>query len=399
MKKVTLMLLLVISTISCEKKDENDQKPEMPDISVVDISNESDWNYAVLGQEDYFLLKTNGSRPEVLNYRVAQTGKDYFISFTNDGMIDQVIVDQYIFLFRNFDGNFVDIGIVYPNGEVEVLREIETEFNWNTLQSKASSETEAWSDVVRGAARVVAGVPCALSIAATIASGGAGIPIAAWYCGNFLLGLTADVLTNDFDIHNGFTDFVDRYGTVSTGFGCSSGDPAGCGIDAASMALHDLANHLEDIESNRQEEVELVSGALDHGYGDIQITLTWNNTADLDLHVVDPFGEEIFWQNMASASGGILDVDDIDGHGPENVFWPENQAPHGEYEVYVHHYVWDNAGYPQTSNFTVLINAFGRSRQFTGSTSLDEAVFVVGFDQHGFGQIKGQKIITLVKEK
>lgn len=45
-------------------------------------------------------------------------------------------------------------------------------------------------------------------------------------------------------------------------------------------------------------------------------------------------------------------------------------------------------GYPQPLTCTVLINAFGHSRQYTGSTSLDEAVFVVGFDQNGFGQAK-----------
>ena len=44
--------------------------------------------------------------------------------------------------------------------------------------------------------------------------------------------------------------------------------------------------------------------------GDIQISLSWNNYNDLDLHCVDPKGEEIWFSHTISAqTGGVLDVD------------------------------------------------------------------------------------------
>jgi uncharacterized protein YfaP (DUF2135 family) len=77
------------------------------------------------------------------------------------------------------------------------------------------------------------------------------------------------------------------------------------------------------------------------GTGDVRITLVWDDTNDLDLHVTDPNGEEIFYQHTSSASGGRLDVDANAGCGSttssprENIFWPTGQAPFGTYTVRV----------------------------------------------------------------
>lgn len=79
------------------------------------------------------------------------------------------------------------------------------------------------------------------------------------------------------------------------------------------------------------------------GTGDVQVTLFWSGQADLDLHVIDPTGVEIYSGNMYSPTGGILDGD-VNwpcGPGPspvENVFWPTGGAPSGEYRVRVHYY-------------------------------------------------------------
>jgi hypothetical protein len=53
--------------------------------------------------------------------------------------------------------------------------------------------------------------------------------------------------------------------------------------------------------------------------GGLKFTLTWETDAtDIDLHVVTPSSSEIFYGNT-SADGGVLDVDDVNGRGPENV--------------------------------------------------------------------------------
>ena len=89
--------------------------------------------------------------------------------------------------------------------------------------------------------------------------------------------------------------------------------------------------------------------------GKLVIALAWDTQADLDLHVVDPNGVEIWKRNVTSyvppppgsppeppgtkPDGGLLDLDSnascvIDGRRAENVVW-ENEPPRGRYVVRV----------------------------------------------------------------
>jgi hypothetical protein len=105
------------------------------------------------------------------------------------------------------------------------------------------------------------------------------------------------------------------------------------------------------------------------GTGDVQVSLSWNTTADVDLHVVDPSGEEILYLNRMSASGGELDLDSnagcSDGPRNENITWPAGAAPAGTYRVLVDY--WSSCEAPSTP-YTVTINVKGREVQtFTGT--------------------------------
>lgn len=75
--------------------------------------------------------------------------------------------------------------------------------------------------------------------------------------------------------------------------------------------------------------------------GDIQLSLSWQNYNDLDLHCMDPAGQEICFSNPKSTrTGGELDVDQ-NAHLPytmspvENIYWPFGGAPPGLYRVSV----------------------------------------------------------------
>jgi hypothetical protein len=75
--------------------------------------------------------------------------------------------------------------------------------------------------------------------------------------------------------------------------------------------------------------------------GSVQATLRWTGSADMDLHVIDANGDEIYFASSISESGGELDLDKIPGCGgtdkgphTENIFW-EDDAPPGEYTVWV----------------------------------------------------------------
>jgi hypothetical protein len=78
--------------------------------------------------------------------------------------------------------------------------------------------------------------------------------------------------------------------------------------------------------------------------GDLQVTLTWNTTADIDLHVIEPSGRKVFYAARTGITA-FLDVDDTNGFGPENIFVRAGQAAPGIYQVYIVHF----SGAPNTS--------------------------------------------------
>jgi hypothetical protein len=106
------------------------------------------------------------------------------------------------------------------------------------------------------------------------------------------------------------------------------------------------------------------------GTGDVQVSLSWNTDADVDLHVIDPAGEEIYWESRESASGGELDLDSnaacsSDGPRNENITWAANHAPSGAYRVLVDY--WSNCSAASTA-YTVTVNVKGQGPMtFTGT--------------------------------
>ena len=99
------------------------------------------------------------------------------------------------------------------------------------------------------------------------------------------------------------------------------------------------------------------------GTGDIQFTLRWSSTADLDLAVLDPNGEEISYSNRSSSSGGELDVDSnadcstAVANPVENIFWAAGQSPDGTYQIAVTYYGECGSGTgPQTYTLTALVD-------------------------------------------
>lgn len=78
---------------------------------------------------------------------------------------------------------------------------------------------------------------------------------------------------------------------------------------------------------------------------DLQVLLYWDtDKTDVDLHIVEPNEEECYYGHRETASGGMLDVDDVDGYGPE--VYTLASAPSGVYTIFVQ-YFSDN-GKPQS---------------------------------------------------
>lgn len=105
------------------------------------------------------------------------------------------------------------------------------------------------------------------------------------------------------------------------------------------------------------------------GTGDVQISVTWDSPADVDLHVIEPNGTEIFFGAPRSSTGGELDLDSnagcSDGPRAENISWPSGRAPSGTYTVRLSYR--SNCGAPET-NFVICVNSSDTFEgTFTGS--------------------------------
>jgi Ca-activated chloride channel family protein len=101
--------------------------------------------------------------------------------------------------------------------------------------------------------------------------------------------------------------------------------------------------------------------------GDVRVSLLWDNTNDLDLHVIDPAGEEIFYGHRRSRSSGELDVDmnvsTLTTKPVENVYWPVGGAPSGHYRVFVHFF---NNRERRDTPFTIEVLNKGEVSSFEG---------------------------------
>ncbi|WP_345533598.1 YfaP family protein [Viridibacterium curvum] len=69
----------------------------------------------------------------------------------------------------------------------------------------------------------------------------------------------------------------------------------------------------------------------------VRVTLSWDSDgSDLDLHLVTPAGEHIYFGNRQATDGTALDVDVTTGYGPEIIASPSQMR--GTYLVYVNYY-------------------------------------------------------------
>ena len=70
---------------------------------------------------------------------------------------------------------------------------------------------------------------------------------------------------------------------------------------------------------------------------DLRIILSWDaDNTDIDIHVLEPSGEEAYYQNRRTASGGFVSQDITTGYGPEEYLQKEGQK--GVYKVLTHYY-------------------------------------------------------------
>lgn len=118
------------------------------------------------------------------------------------------------------------------------------------------------------------------------------------------------------------------------------------------------------------------------GMGRLKITLMWDFYGDIDLHVKEPSGNVIMYNNKVSRSSGRLDKDNtVGGRGSaENIFW-QSKPPRGEYKVYLDFFA-KSSRQPSSGSCRVYVYIDG--------------VLVNRFDQH-MSRYKEKHLITTVR--
>lgn len=129
------------------------------------------------------------------------------------------------------------------------------------------------------------------------------------------------------------------------------------------------------IEANKQAIETIKKSAeiqTEGGRGSLKINLKWSTKDDLDLHVIDPDKQEIWYSDKKKTCQGSLGQLDVDTNAgspyktnpQENIYW-DSKAPLGVYEVKVVYYAQhDNK---DNINFTVTVYPEkGEVKTFTG---------------------------------
>ena len=88
----------------------------------------------------------------------------------------------------------------------------------------------------------------------------------------------------------------------------------------------------------QQEMGSLQDPPFQVGSGPVTALMTWNlGNSDVDLHIYEPNGSHVFYQNLQGTSG-FLDADNVTGFGPEHYYTDCNQLQVGEYLFGVNYY-------------------------------------------------------------
>lgn len=114
--------------------------------------------------------------------------------------------------------------------------------------------------------------------------------------------------------------------------------------------------------------------------GDPQFTLIWDTkSVDIDLHVMEPKGDHLYFGHRNGKQGGELDVDNTWGYGPENIYWlvpaggrksakVKGPGPSGAYRWSVHYYAAHRPDSPPVK-WQVRIKHAGEAKIVEGQLS------------------------------
>ena len=317
---------------------------------------------------------------------------EYQLDLNDNGTPSALYSDTKVLLFDGYDlqNGTVNILAFDTNDPDQTYYEFEVPLQESDLEiigslnGRTSSTQSNTSEALQAAGLGLSIAGCALSFASL------GTPVGWFFIGSSCATAFYDVLKtiNPEMFNPAANTLVSVHSVKMSLIGCAS-TPAvfrnpqqlfGSVLDCINLGItvaDGIASINEDLNDNASEQINLFRNSLNTGFGNVKVTLTWNTTADIDLYVTDPLGVTISYLNPTSAAtGGLLDVDDVNGFGPENIFWPPDQSPFGNFKVEAHYY--GPEGGP-TTNYTIIVFNYGESKTFSGTISYNQKINIVEF--------------------
>lgn len=138
-----------------------------------------------------------------------------------------------------------------------------------------------------------------------------------------------------------------------------------------------------DEEGNISTTYNTSIALITAGTGGLQVSLSFNNSKDVDLHLFEPNGTHVYYGHRNSENGGFLDIDSnpscrIDGVNNENIFYNDSTAyiEPGRYTVYVDMY--ENCDYSVATSFVLTVFYNGQMIQTSAGSNPIAATFPEG---------------------
>jgi hypothetical protein len=300
------------------------------------------------------------------------------IVFNEETLPSMVVVGDLLMLFRNYTETSVDLAFLDEEGSIEIIREVDLSplrEQMNTMtaldtNAQLHAKTTDWLALTNAIVQPL-GVAGAIITAGVAVSTAATSPawVAAAAVGGAIVSMTTIAISN--------TDWIDaavgKFSAISDAIACGV-TPISCVTAGISQASSMLAL-ITALQRERAEDLNAAQAGLETAPGDIQVTLTWSTEGDVDLHLFEPSGFEIYYGDPASPSGGVLSDDNTEGFGPENISWPEATPQEGNYRVAVNYY----EGVVPTS-YTVIVQSGGQTSTYRGILQPYEWADVVTFE-------------------
>ena len=178
---------------------------------------------------------------------------------------------------------------------------------------------------------------------------------------------------------------VFQYGRIGT---------AGTTSISDALSLEDAVASYEKKLREKSAKYEMIQRVSAAGgeFGFINICLTWNNEEqrnDLDLHVITPSGEEIYFGHKLSRCEGNLDVDRMQDTDKcvENIVW-QQRPPAGRYKVYVNNY--SHNGFGEEKPFDLMLMTGSMEKKWSSSMAFrGKKMHMFDFD------FDGNKVVPL----